>query len=191
MQEYFGGSTVSQTGGAESCHQHEFLSGKRASCSNSDWWGETKNEVLQRFKKEGCVRLRGQAKPRIRTVRASLSKSDGYGVNKGTKTNPHMKCRRVAQEHECGTRMDEFHANTLSLSCIKLAMLYAAQKRQGRKRMTLDVKSAFLRGANCSRLISWCIFTYTCPEREWKQEICAQNLLTSTRVCELATTVIG
>ena len=46
-----------------------------------------------------------------------------------------------------GTRMDELYANTPSLSCIKLAMLYAAQKGKGRKLMTLDVKGAFLCGA--------------------------------------------
>ena len=65
-------------------------------------------------------------------------------VNKGTKTNPHMKCRLVAQELGYGTRMDELYANTPSLSCIKLAMLYAAQKGKGRKLMTLDVKKRIL-----------------------------------------------
>ena len=68
-------------------------------------------------------------------------------VNKGTKTNPHMKCRLVAQELGYGTRMDELYANTPSLSCIMLTMVYAAQKGKGRKLMTLDVKSAFLYGA--------------------------------------------
>ena len=52
-------------------------------------------------------------------------------VNKGTKTNPHMKCRLAAQELGYGTRMDELYENTPSLSCIKLAMLFAAQKRAG------------------------------------------------------------
>ena len=68
-------------------------------------------------------------------------------VNKGTKDKPQMKCRLVAQELAYGTRMDEMFANTPSLSCVKLAMLYAAEERKMRKLMVLDVKSAFLYGA--------------------------------------------
>ena len=68
-------------------------------------------------------------------------------VNKGTKEKPQVKCRLVAQELGYGTRMDELYANTPSLSCVKLAMVYAAQEGRQRKLMTLDVKSAFLYGA--------------------------------------------
>ena len=68
-------------------------------------------------------------------------------VNKGTRQQPQIKCRLVAQELGYGTRMDELYANTPSLSCVKLAMVYAAQRHKARKLMTLDVKSAFLYGA--------------------------------------------
>ena len=107
---------------------------------------EVEDEELQRFKKMGVCDY----------VDRQTAHQDGEGifvkdrwvrVNKGTKTNPHMKCRLVAQELVYGTRMDELYANTPSLSCIKLAMLYAAQKGKGRKLMTLDVKGAFLYGA--------------------------------------------
>ena len=64
-----------------------------------------------------------------------------------------MKCRLVAQELGYGTRMDELYANTASLSCIKLAMLYAAQKGKGLKLMTLDVKSEFLCGAARQKIL--------------------------------------
>ena len=68
-------------------------------------------------------------------------------TNKGTKHKPQVKCRLVAQELAYGTRMDELFANTPSLSCVKLAMIHAAQEGKNRKLMTLDVKSAFLYGA--------------------------------------------
>ena len=107
---------------------------------------EAEDEELLRFKKMGVYDYVGR----------QTAHQDGEGVfvkvrwvrvNKGTKTNPHMKCRLVAQELGYGTRMDELYANTPSLSCIMLTMLYAAQKGKGRKLMTLDVKSAFLCGA--------------------------------------------
>ena len=68
-------------------------------------------------------------------------------VNKGTRHEPQVKCRLVAQELGYGTRMDELFANTPSLACVKLAMIHAAESRKFRKLMTLDVKSAFLYGA--------------------------------------------
>ena len=106
---------------------------------------EAEDAELQRFKKMGVYDYVGR----------QTAHQDGEGifvkvrwvrVNKGTKTNPHMKCRLVAQELGYGARMDEPYANTPSLRCIKLAM-YAAQKGKDRKLMTLDVQSAFLCGA--------------------------------------------
>ena len=55
--------------------------------------------------------------------------------------------RITTQELAYGTRMDELFANTLSLPCVKLAMIHAAQEGKNRKLMTSDVKSAFLYGA--------------------------------------------
>ena len=84
---------------------------------------------------------------------AAMSDSEGVfvkvrwvRVSKGTKSNPVMKCRLVAQELAYEERMDDLDANTPSLSCICLAMAYAAQEGRGRKLMTLDFKSAFLYG---------------------------------------------
>ena len=67
-------------------------------------------------------------------------------INKGTQQDPQIKCRLVAQELAYGVRMDELYANTPSLSCVKMAMVYAGQQDRHRKLMTLDVQSAFLYG---------------------------------------------
>ena len=91
---------------------------------------EAEDEGLQRFKKMVCMTT-WTGTPRIRTVRASLSKSDGYVVNKGTLTNPHMKCRHVAQERGYGTRMDELYANTSGLSLHQVSNVVSCAERKG------------------------------------------------------------
>ena len=107
---------------------------------------EGEAEELRRFAKMGVYDYADRA----------VAQSDPEGifvnvkwvrVNKGTRDNPQIKCRLVAQELAYGARMDELYANTPSLFCVKLAMLHAAQEGKARKLMTLDVKSAFLYGA--------------------------------------------
>ena len=67
-------------------------------------------------------------------------------VNKGTRAEPKVRCRLVAQELAYGQRQDELYANTPALSTVKLTMLHDVEKGAFRKLMALDVKCAFLYG---------------------------------------------
>ena len=115
-----------------------------ASCSTSDWCVKLNTKSNRDSKRWVYDHVDRQTAHQDEGI---FVKVRWVRVNRCTKTNPHMKCRLVAQEIGYLTRMDGICANTPSLSCIKLAMLYAAQKGKGRKLMTVDVKSAFLYGA--------------------------------------------
>ena len=107
---------------------------------------EGEEEELSRFKKMGVYGYVDR-QDAVNDPEGVFVNVKWVRVNKGTKQRPQIKCRLVAQELAYGVRMDELYANTPSLSCVKLAMLFAAQSGKGRKLMTLDVKSAFLYGA--------------------------------------------
>merc|ERR1711954_121436 len=103
-------------------------------------------EELQRFAKMGVYGYANRADA-YNDPEGVFVNVKWVRTNKGTKHKPQVKCRLVAQELAYGTRMDELFANTPSLSCVKMAMVHAAQEGKHRKLMTLDVKSAFLYGA--------------------------------------------
>lgn len=107
---------------------------------------EAEAEELKRFEKMG-VYTYADRETALHDPEGIFVKVKWVRVNKGSKSKPKMKCRLVAQELAYGTRMDELYANTPSLSCVKMAMVYAAEEGNNRKLMTLDVKSAFLYGA--------------------------------------------
>ena len=108
---------------------------------------EVENKELQRFKKMGVYDYVDRQTAHQDSERIFVTVRR-VRVNKGTKTNPQMKCRLVAQESlGMGPGWTSSTQIPLSFSCIKLAMLYDAQKGKGRKLMTSDVKSAFLYGA--------------------------------------------
>ena len=66
-------------------------------------------------------------------------------INKGTKQDPQVRCRLVAQELAYGRKMDELFAGTPSLTVVKLLLaLYTMDP--DKQLMILDVKCAFLYG---------------------------------------------
>ena len=61
-------------------------------------------------------------------------------VNKGTRDEPEIKCRLVAQELGYGERLDELYAGTPSMDAVKLAMLHSRVIGSNREIMIIDVK---------------------------------------------------
>ena len=68
-------------------------------------------------------------------------------VNKGSRENPNVRCRLVAQELAYGAKDDELYAGTPSLSTLKWLLSDLASNRSPDSRiMIMDIKSAFLYG---------------------------------------------
>ena len=68
-------------------------------------------------------------------------------INKGTATEPKVRCRLVAQELGYGVKDDELFAGTPSMTAVKFILAKMANnRRKGKEMMILDVKSAFLYG---------------------------------------------
>ena len=68
-------------------------------------------------------------------------------INKGTKANPKIRCRLVAQELGFGTKDDELFAGTPSMTAVKMILAKMASSHDaGVELLVLDVKCAFLYG---------------------------------------------
>ena len=73
-------------------------------------------------------------------------------VNKGSKDEPIVRCRLVAQELGYGERIDELFAGTPSMSSVRLVLHHSLEVDCNRRLMLLDVKCAFLYGVMSRRV---------------------------------------
>ena len=69
-------------------------------------------------------------------------------VNKGTSSNPNIRCRLVCQEFNDGSCKDELFVGTPPLYIMRLliSMFASSGLHDNQNVMTMDVKSAFLYG---------------------------------------------
>ena len=103
-------------------------------------------EEMSRFRKMGVYnhvsRTEAENDPEGNFVKVKWVRT-----NKGTKENPKIRCRLVAQEVGYGTKVDELFAGTPSMTAVKLILAKVSIGRnRGVELMLLDVKSAFLYG---------------------------------------------